>query len=140
MFYYVEPEVAGCIGPRSETRRQADALVVTLLNYEFDGWLGDALLESFPCFIVTDAAREALEVTGLRGITFADVEVTQSPTFAELHPTLELPTFRWMIVHATARQDDFGIAADNRLIVSERALGTLKAAGIDHAIVEPAEA
>jgi hypothetical protein len=139
MFYYLEPEVAGGVGPNSETHRENGALVVTHLNYEFDGWLGDALLETTPCFILTDAGREAVEAAGLRGVRFADVEVTQSPTFSELYPTRELPPFRWMIVDGVPYRDDFGMAADLRLIVSERALETLRAAGIDHAMVEPAD-
>jgi hypothetical protein len=50
----------------------------------------------------------------------------------------ELPPFRWMIVDGAAFQHDFGMADDLRLVVSERALGTLRAVGIDHALVEPA--
>jgi len=130
----------GGIGPKSETLREHGALVVTRLNYEFDGWLGDALLESTPCFIVTDDARQLVEAADLSGVHFADVEVTGSPTFADLYPTRELPSFRWMVVDGTLHRDDFAIAHDKRLVVAERALATLKAAGIDHAIVEPAPA
>jgi hypothetical protein len=56
VFYYIEPEVAGGLGPKSETRRGNRRLVVTRLNYTFDGWLGDALIESTPCFILTERA------------------------------------------------------------------------------------
>jgi hypothetical protein len=139
MFYFVEPEVAGGIGPKSETHRENGALVVTHLHYEFDGWLGDALLETTPCFILSDAGREAVEAAGLRGVRFKDVEVTRSPSFMELYPARELPSFEWMLVDGVAYQDDFGIAVDQRLVVSQRALGALKAAGIEHAIVEPAD-
>ena len=61
MFFYIEPEVAGGIGPNSETHRENGKLVVTRLNYEFSGWLGDAVLESTPCFLVTETARQMLE-------------------------------------------------------------------------------
>ncbi|PTQ58800.1 hypothetical protein C8J45_1183 [Sphingomonas sp. PP-CE-3G-477] len=39
MFFYLEPEVAGGIGPHSELHREDGRLVVTRLNYQFDGWL-----------------------------------------------------------------------------------------------------
>lgn len=58
MFCFLEPEVAGGIGPNSELHCDDGKLVVTRLNYEFDGWLGDALLETTPCFIVTNDARQ----------------------------------------------------------------------------------
>ncbi|GAA3909116.1 hypothetical protein GCM10022276_29230 [Sphingomonas limnosediminicola] len=108
MFYYIEPEVAGGLGPKSETRRDDGRLVVTRLNYEFDGWLGDALVETTPCFILTESGCEAIQAAALTGVRFADVEVSCSPTFTELYPTRDLPPFRWMIVDGAPGQDDFG--------------------------------
>lgn len=54
MFFRIEPEVAGGVGPNSELHRENGKLIVTRLNYEFDGWLGDGLLETTACYIVTD--------------------------------------------------------------------------------------
>lgn len=139
MFYFVEPEVAGGLGPRSEVHRENGDLVVTRLNYEFDGWLGDALLTTTPCFVLDEAGCRAVEAAGLQGVRFGAVDVTTSLEFRELHPTSKLPPFRWMIVDGVAFQDDFGMALDKRLVVSERALAVLRATGIDNAIVEVAQ-
>lgn len=137
MFFYLEPEVAGGIGPNSELHREDDKLIVTRLNYEFDGWLGDALLEATPCFIVTDEGRQMIKCAALTGVSFSDVEVTRSGEFADMHGDVGLPHFCWMIVSGTPEADDFGVASDMRLVVSERALASLQKAGLAHAALAP---
>lgn len=136
MFFYLEPEVAGGIGPNSELTRESGRPVVTRLNYEFDGWLGDAILETVACFIVTDEARQMIETAGLTGVSFSDVEVTRSGLFTDLYGDKVLPHFWWMIVAGKPEADDFGMAKDLRLIASARALTTLRNAGLTHAEVE----
>ena len=137
MFFYIEPEVAGGIGPKSETYREGGKLVVTRLNYEFDGWLGDAVLESTPCFVASDDARQMIEKAALSGVAFGVVEITRSGIFDDLYGARELPQFHWMIIDGQPNADDFGLAKDLRLVVSERALNVLKCAGVDHAEVVP---
>lgn len=133
MFYYIEPEVAGGIGPNSDTHRENGELVVTRLNHEFSGWLGDALLESTPCFVVTDNARQMIENAELSGVSFGDVEITRSSMFIDLYGERELPRFHWMHIEGRPKADDFGMSDDLRLIVSGAALEILKRAGINHA-------
>jgi hypothetical protein len=64
--------------------------IVKKLHYEFDGWLGDAILASFPIFIVTDGAMQALQSIGATGVTFDEVEVTTSNEFRDLYPDQSL--------------------------------------------------
>ncbi|MBU0865710.1 MAG: hypothetical protein KJ789_13575 [Alphaproteobacteria bacterium] len=137
MFYYLEPEVAGGLGPKSETHRDDGKLVVTRLNYEFDGWLGDALLETTPCFIVTDEARQFIDRAALTGVSFSDVEITRSGLFTDLYGEKALPHFWWMIVEGEPGADDFGMSSELRLVSSERALSILRQVGLMHAVVEP---
>jgi hypothetical protein len=136
MFSYIEPEVAGGIGSKSETHRENGKLVVTRLNYEFIGWLGDAVLESTPCFVASEDARQMIEKAALSGVAFGDVEVTRSGMFDDLYGERELPQFHWMIIKGEPKADDFGIANDLRLVVSKRALDILKCAGVNHAEIE----
>ena len=136
IFFYLEPEVAGGIGPNSEIHHDDEKLVVTRLNYELESWLGDALLETTPCFIVTDDARQSIECAALTGVSFSDVEVTRSTLFTDLHGNKALPRFWWMVVQGRSEADDFGIASDLRLVVSERALAILQQVGLRHAEVE----
>ena len=48
------------------------------MHFEFSGWLGDAILETFPCVIATLSAAAALEQSGLTGIQLAELEVSTS--------------------------------------------------------------
>ena len=100
--------------------------VVHKLHYEFHGWLGDELLESTPCFIVSERMAREIENARLIGASFDQVEVTTSAQFQELYPNRPLPEFVWLRVNGKAGQDDFGIAPDARLVVSEKALGVLQ--------------
>lgn len=126
-YFYLEPEVAGGLGEHTVMDTSVHPPLVSRLHYEFEGWLGDDLLESFPCYIVTARLREGLESAGTSGCTFDDVEVSKSDTFEELYPGRELPTFYWLRVEGGAGADDFGIAADHRLVASERILDLIKA-------------
>lgn len=109
--------------------------IVHRLHYEFDGWLGDVLLESFPCFIVTRAAAHDLQNAGLSGATFDEVCVTTSDQFEALYPNRQLPPFMRLKVTGIVGKDDFSTALDGRLVVSEAALGILNGLRISNAVV-----
>lgn len=113
----------------------ANPPIFTRLEYRFDGWLGDALLESFPCFIITEIAKSALEEAGYTGIHFGAVEITKSKQFFEVNGQQNLPKFMRLYIEGVAGQDDFGLTSNHRLVVSERALRTLRAHGLSHAVV-----
>src|SRR5688572_3769303 len=138
-FFYVEPEVAGGLGENTVLDRRTHPPIVSRLHYHFDGWLGDVLLETFPCFIVTEAARQALQKSGATGARFDTVEVTRSPEFDELHPGAQLPPFVWLRPEGEPGRDDVSTAEDGRLVVSARVLELLQKLGIANALVEPAD-
>jgi hypothetical protein len=83
--------------------------------------------------------KQALQNIGFSGASFAHAEITKSDNFLELQPHVELPQFVWLKVNGKAGHDDFGIARDLRLVVSERILNLLEDFGIPSAIVEPYE-
>ncbi|MER8446107.1 hypothetical protein NKH52_23220 [Mesorhizobium sp. M1066] len=114
--------------------------LVTRLHYEFDGWLGDRMVASFPCYLVTEDVAEKILKSEFSGVTFDKVEVTTSELFEEMQPDQKLPPFVWLKVNGDAGRDDFGIAKDLRLVVSERVLDALKPSGISNALIEPFEA
>lgn len=136
-YYYVEPEVAGGLGDRTIIDRSVHPPTITKLHYEMEGWLGDAILETFPAFIVTDEAKQKLKAAALTGADFADVDVTTTDDFKELYPNREIPAFAWLKPVGVAGQHDFGAASDGRLVVSERALDALLKLGAANALVEP---
>jgi len=95
------------------------------LVYQFDGWLGDELLEAFPCFIVTGRLATAIEASDLTGARFGPVEVAKSALFEELHPALDIPQFRRLHVFGNSKAD-FSLDSQHRLCVSDSALALLK--------------
>lgn len=134
-YFYIEPEVAGGMGKNTVMNRGVHPPIVSKLHYHFDGWLGDQLLESFPCFIASELVKQRIQEARFTGMDFDQVEITVSEQFQELYPNRQLPKFVWLKVEGIAGQDDFGTAPDARLIASERALELLQGLGISHASV-----
>lgn len=132
-FYVVEPEVAGGFGEHTVMDRYSGKMVIKKLHYKFEGWLGDHLLESTPCYIVSEQLADEIKHAQMLGVEFDKVEVTTSKQFSELYPNRELPKFLWLKVTGIPGQDDFGIASGLRLVVSKHALNLLKQIGISHA-------
>ncbi|ESZ22363.1 hypothetical protein [Mesorhizobium sp. L2C084A000] len=139
-YYYLEPEVSGGFGDNIILDASVHPPLITRLHYEFDGWLGDSMVASFPCYLVTDDVAEKILKSEFSGVTFDKVEVTTSELFEEMQPDQKLPPFVWLKVKGDAGRDDFGMAKDLRLVVSERVLDALKPSGISNALIEPFEA
>lgn len=135
-YFYIEPEVSGGFGENTILDASTHPPKVERLHYKFDGWLGDVLLESFPCVIATKDAADALRAAGATGVQYADVEVSTSETFRELYPQRTLPSFQWLRISGTAGDDDFGIADDLRVVISERVVKVLEPLGIENAFIE----
>lgn len=110
--------------------------IVSRLHYGFQGWLGDELLTTFPCYIVTERVRQALERLGATGCSFDTVRVTTEYPFDELYPGRQLPPFTWLKITGRAGVDDFGMSADHRLVVSSRVLRCLKEFPVAHCEIE----
>jgi hypothetical protein len=133
-YFFVEPEVAGGWGKNTVFERTpGKPPVVHKLHYHFEGWLGDELLESAPCFIATQALSDLIKKAHLTGAEFDTLEVSTAENFQELTPELQLPGFVWLKVHGVAGRDDFGIASDCRLVISKRALDLLQTSNISQA-------
>ena len=131
-FFAIEPEVAGGWGDGTVADSSVHPPHVQRLDYQFDGWMGDLLLASFPCFIVAAKLGDALRGRGLTGFDLAACTVSTSDQFLELHPETELPEFRWLQITGVPGKHDFGVSAKHELVVSEAALAVLRRHGIQH--------
>jgi hypothetical protein len=136
-FITIEPEVAGGWGSGTVADTSIHPPLVTRLHYEFQGWLGDDLLESFPCFIVTDRLACALGQAQLSGFTFDRVEVSTSQEFDVRYPSRRLPKFHWLRVTGRPGVDDLGIGSDHRLVASAEAIKVLARFNVQHADQKP---
>ncbi|WP_137935474.1 hypothetical protein [Mesorhizobium comanense] len=136
-YFYIKPDVAGGIGRGTVMDATVHPPVVNKLVYLMEGWFGDVIVTTFPCFLIVDEVRQGLLNIGFSGASFAHVDVIKSEDFLELQPDVELPSFVWLKVSGKAGEDDFGIAQNLRLVVSERVLNLLEDFGIPSAIVEP---
>jgi hypothetical protein len=137
-YHVVEPEVAGGWGKNTDVIRiPGQPVVVNKLHYVFDGWLGDELLESTPCYIGTERLVDEIKRAKLRGVVFDEVEIAKSEQFDELYPNRELPKFMWLKMDGTPGEDDFGVTTDLQLVVSDEALAVLQRVGLSNAFVEP---
>ena len=120
MRFELEPEVAGGLGEKTVMDTSQFPPLVSSLHYEVDGWLGDELLESFPCFIATETLAKKIKDSGLSGVEILDVFISKSSNFEELHPNTELPSFKWLYVNGD-KSKDFSLNPDNLLLVSKSA-------------------
>lgn len=86
-YFYVDSVSAGGMDRGTVMDRSVHPPIVSKLVYQIDGWPGDVLIESFPCFLVTEEAKRALLKAGFSGARFADVEITISDNFRDIFPT-----------------------------------------------------
>ena len=134
-FYVIEPEVAGGLGDQSIIDHSVQPFTVRTLHYEFEGWLGDELLATNTCYIVSTNLRLALSSSSYSGFSIDAVTVTKSELFEEMEPNLVLPDFYWLKIWGVPGIDDFGLASQGRLVVSDRALALLKKHSLNNCIV-----
>ena len=146
--YMLEPEVAGEIGENTvydnfyDVRYKGDKPEISKLHFIFSGWLGDDIVESTPCFIVTDRLKTEIEKSGLTGCEFQDVEISLSDEFIQMYPDRDIPQFKRLIpkgsvvvegeTYATWSGEDINFSDKSYLVVSERALNRLKQFNLDN--------
>jgi hypothetical protein len=139
LFFILEPEVAGGWGDRTEyVPRSGNLPLVTRLDYEFFGWLGDELLGSSSYFIVTEQLKKTMEKYHGTGYSFSDVIISKSEVFLEEFPGMKLPPFVWLKIHGVAMVDDVGMGPRGRLVVSEEMLKEMKKHKLDYCSIKKA--
>ena len=139
-YYKLEPEVPGGMGDNTVADMSVHPPKVTELHLEMYGWLGDDLLETFPCFIVTKSLGDALRASKLSGYTLSALLVTRSDEFDELYPDTVLPEFLWLQPHGRIGLDDICTLPDATLVASEGAVSLFrlhKIANCEMAQIDP---
>ena len=102
--FAIEPEVGGDWGEATIISNRAqlqsgEATIpeISYLEYLFDVWLGDCIVQGDACYIVTLAVAEAMTEAALTGADFTTVTITLSDNWLELKPHIRLPPFRRLL-------------------------------------------
>jgi hypothetical protein len=136
MFRIIEPEVPGGIGIETELDNSTHPPLITKLHIEFEGWLGNDILEIFPCFLISEELKIKISNAALTGINFDQVIVSKSQRFDEVYPNKQLPTFYWAKINGQLEKNDFAIDDENCLVISELAFRILSEFNIANALIE----
>jgi hypothetical protein len=125
--HVIEPEVIVGLGDNTEMDQTQHPPLVTELHIELEDWLGDDLLETFPCYLATDALTAGLQKEGFSGFEVADVELTLGEYFENnYHLAKPIPTFKWLKIKGKIESDDFSLTDKTKLCISERAWWYIK--------------
>lgn len=153
--FQLEPEVAGGWGPGThyanlDEIRAGRATVPELRNFEylFDGWLGDELLTTHPCFIITEGLAASLQRADVSGVRLEPVKVSKSDDFFQLHPDdLALPSFVRLVPEGkvvlaglkvlTWSGEDICLSQNAELVGTQRFLDVLRAHSVRNCEVIP---
>lgn len=125
-FFALDPEVAGGLGSDSKLDTSVHPPRVLRLHYEIDAWLGDDLVQTFPCYLVTRRLWEMLGRLKATGASIQAAKVTVSDDFKEMNPGKAVPEFLWLKVTGEAGKEDLGLTKDARLVVSEPVLEAMR--------------
>jgi hypothetical protein len=149
--YFLEPEVSGGHGEHTIYGTEEDIATegisgkVKYLHYEFEGWLGDDLLESTPAFIVSSNLGTELENSNISDYKLEKCLITTSDEFKEMYPNKNIPEFsRFMPLGKIEVEGDnfknwsghlFCLSAKGDLVVTQEALEFLKRVSIDNCYI-----
>lgn len=88
LFFQLGPEVAGFQGKGTvvanmpQLQSGIDFIPeVTHLDYQFDGWLGDDIIEGATCYLVSDVLAAAMEQKNLSGYRLQAVTTSTTEVF-----------------------------------------------------------
>ena len=85
-YFILEPEVAGGIGRKSKILYENSKIKeVTFLDYEFESWLGDDILTTHPCFIISESLYDIIKVSDLKGFHLQKIGISFSNFFLEVY-------------------------------------------------------
>lgn len=146
--FFLEPEVSGSHGEQTIYGSEVDVAKegisgkIKFLHYEFEGWLGDDLLESTPAFIISSNLEDELKKSEFKDYKLEKCLITKSDVFKELYPNKELPSFSRFIPLGTVELEgenynnwsghDFCLSSKGELVLTEKALDFLNKFSIRH--------
>ena len=135
-YFIIEPEVSGGLGPETVLDNSTHPPMVKKVEYKFEGWLGDPIIESFPVYLVTKELFGRFRDHQLSGYKSADVKISISDDLLESDPNISIPEFVWLQIFGREQVDDFFIGNDYRLVISDNAKSIIEQVGVKYWSVE----
>lgn len=127
-YYRFKPDTPGQLGNKTTLDNRSHPPHIDNLQFIFDDWLGDDLIECFPCFLISERLLNKLKASDLKGYSIKEAEIEFSPLFYDLNGNKKVPAFKWFYVNG-AQGDDFYLDEEHCLMVSSRAYEQIKNAG-----------
>lgn len=145
-YFKLEPEIAGAIGDNSKIEYENGKIKeVLFLEFCFMDWLGDELLSTHPCYIITESVKNDIILNQLQGVQFQEILISFSDEFCELNETGRVPKFIRIICNNDFEKkdndslQDFYLNKYKELIVSEKALKIFQNHTLANCIVREVE-
>lgn len=148
ILYFLEPEVSGGHGEQTiygtdeKVAKEGVSGKIKFLHYEFEGWLGDDLLESTPAFIISSYLENELRKSSIKDFKLEKCLITISDTFIEQYPNKEIPAFTRFIPLGTVELEGtsfknwsghhFCLTAKGELVVTQQAFNLLEKFSMSH--------
>lgn len=107
-YHIIQPEVIVDLGEKTEyLEKQPPFKTVSKLHIELEDWLGDDLVECYPCYLITEQLRNGILEQNFRGFEIKDVNITKSEYFQNNYSLRkEVPSFYWLIINGIQDKDD----------------------------------
>jgi hypothetical protein len=138
-YLIVQPEVISGIGENTTGNNLGSQDQITNLHIEMEDWLGDDLMECFPCYIVTENFKKIFSEKKNSGYIFDDLEITFGEYFEDnFQLEVDLPKFYWLKITGIKNDSDVFIDEKLKLNVSNQFLDILKKeVSIKHLEINP---
>jgi hypothetical protein len=116
----IQPEVIVGLGDDTEFQEQSVPFsTIVKLHLKLEDWLGDDLMECYPCYIVTEYLKNLLETQSFKGFEFQEIKTTLDDIFDNNYQQNKpLPDFHRLLITGQKGQDDLFLDGDKILNVS----------------------
>lgn len=116
-YILIQPEVVSGLGEKTEFNTEepveGQKRFVTKLHIHLEDWLGDDLVETYPCYMVTEKLKNALEKSKFLGFMFHEIELTLDEYFDDNYQlSKDLPEFFWLKIIGEKGKDDLFISEE----------------------------
>lgn len=136
----IQPEVIVGLGDNTEfLEKAAPFKTVIKLHINLEDWLGDDLMECYPCYIITENLKKLLEDNSFKGFEIQDMNVSLDENFENNYQQSKpLPEFYRLKITGLRNNDDLFLDEERNLNISGAFLDFLESnVDLKHLEIEP---